>query len=41
MGSDSIPKNSLGWEYKPRSNLCTHAFHRANSKDPDIQVLGG
>ena len=39
MGSDSIPKNSSGWEYKLRSSLCTHAFHRTVSKDPDIHVL--
>ena len=42
MGSNSIPpKNSFGWEYKPRSSLCTHAFHRTDSKDPDIHVLDG
>ena len=23
-------KNSFGWEYKPRSSLCTHAFHRTD-----------
>ena len=34
-----FPKNSLGWEYKPRSSLCTHAFHCTDSKDPDIHVL--
>ena len=28
-----IPKNSYGQEYKPRSSLCTHAFH------PHIHVL--
>ena len=38
MGSDSIPPK-LGWEYKPRSGLCTHAFHGMDSKDPDIYVL--
>ena len=38
-GSDSIPWNSFCWEYKPRSSLCTHAFHRRDSKDPDIHVL--
>ena len=33
IGSNSIPpKNSFGWEYKPRSSLCTHAFHRTDSK---------
>ena len=42
MGSNSIPpKNSFGWEYKPRSSLCTHAFHRSDSKDPDVHVLDG
>ena len=25
---------TFGWEYKPRSSLCTHAFHRTDSKDP-------
>ena len=39
MGSDSIPPNSFGWEYRPRSSLCTHAFHHTDSKDPDIHVL--
>ena len=34
-------KNSFGWEYKPRSSLCTHAFHSRDSKDPDIHVLDG
>ena len=41
MGSDSIPQNSFGREYKPRSSLCTHTFHYMESKDPDIHVLGG
>ena len=36
-----FPKNSFGWEYKPRSSLRTHAFHRTDSKDPDIHVLDG
>ena len=35
------PKNSFGWEYKPRSSLCIHAFHRTDSKDPDVHVLDG
>ena len=35
------PPNSFGWEYKPRSCLCTHAFHRNDSKDPDIHALDG
>ena len=34
-----FPKNSFGWEYKPRSSLCTHAFHHTDSKDPDVHVL--
>ena len=34
-------QNSFGWEYKPRSSLCTHAFHRTDSKDPDVHVLDG
>ena len=33
-----FPKNSFRWEYKPRSSLCTHAFHHM---DPDIHVLDG
>ena len=33
------PTNSFGWEYRPRSSLCTHAFHRTVSKDPHIRVL--
>ena len=41
MGSDSIPKNSFGCEYKPRSSLSTHAFRRRDSKDPDGHVLDG
>ena len=41
MGSDSIPQNSFGWEYKPRSGLCTHAFYHTDLKDPDIHVLDG
>ena len=36
-----FPQNSLGWEYTPRSNLCTLAFHRTDSNDPDIHVLDG
>ena len=32
-------QNSFGWEYKPRSSLCTHAFHNTESKDPDNHVL--
>ena len=26
-----FPQNSFGWEYKPRSSLCTHAFHHMDS----------
>ena len=37
----TFPQNSFGWEYKPRSSLCTHAFHRMDSKDPDVHVLDG
>ena len=36
-----FPQNSFGWEYKPRSSLCTHAFHGKDSKDPDIHVPDG
>ena len=36
-----FPQNSFGWEYKKRSSLCSHAFHRTDSKDPDIHVLDG
>ena len=36
-----FPQNSFGWEYKPRSSLSTHAFHRTDSKDPDVHVLDG
>ena len=36
-----FPQNSFGWEYKPRSSLRTHAFHRTDSKDPDVHVLDG
>ena len=32
-------QNSFGGEYKPRSSLCTHAFHRMDSKNADIHVL--
>ena len=28
-------------EYKPRSNLCRHAFHRTHSKDPDVHSETG
>ena len=38
MGSDSIPQNSFGLEYKARSSLCSYAFHRRNSKNPDVHV---
>ena len=36
-----FPQNSFGWEYRPRSSLCAHAFHLTDSKDPDIHVLDG
>ena len=38
MGSNSIPPKTLSDE---RSSLCTHAFHRMDSKDPDVHVLDG
>ena len=41
VGSDSAPWNSFGWEYKPRSSLCTHAVHRTDSNYPGIYVLDG
>ena len=31
-------QHSFRCEYKPRSSLCTHAFHRLDSKDPDTHV---
>ena len=34
-----FPQTSFGCEYKPRSSLYSHAFHRTDSKDPDIHVL--
>ena len=34
-----FPPKSFGWAYKPRSGLRTHAFHRTDSKHPDIHVL--
>ena len=34
-----FPRNSFGWEYKPRCSLCTHAFQYTDSKDPDTDVL--
>ena len=34
-------QNSCGWEYKPRSSLYSCAFHRMDSKEPDIHVLDG
>ena len=37
----SFPQNSFGLEYKPRSSVCSHAFHHTDSKDPDIHVLDG
>ena len=38
-GSDSITYNSFGWQYKPKTCLCTHAFHHTDSKDPNIHIL--
>ena len=36
-----FPKTSFRWDCKPRSSLCTHAFHRTDWKDPNIHVLDG
>ena len=36
-----LPQNSFRWEYKPRFSLCSHAFHRRDSKEPDIHILDG
>ena len=36
-----FPKHPFGREYKPRSSLCTHVFHRMDSKDPDIHAPDG
>ena len=36
-----FPQSAFGLEYKPRSSLCIHAFHRTDSKDRDIYVLDG
>ena len=36
-----FPQNSFGFEYKPRSSLCIHAFQLTGSRDPDIYVLEG
>ena len=36
-----ISQNSFGWEYKPKSSLCTHAIHRTDPKDPEVYVLNG
>ena len=36
-----FPLNSFGWEYKPMSSLCTHAFHCTDTKEPDVHVLDG
>ena len=37
MGSNSIPPKTPSDE----SSLCIHAFHRTDSKDPDVHVLDG
>ena len=34
-----FPKRSFGWEYKPRCSLCTYAFRRTDSKDPDSRCM--
>ena len=36
-----IARTQKRCEYKPRSSLCIHAFHRTDSKDPDVHVLDG
>ena len=36
MGSNSIPPKTLSDE-----SINRHAFHRTNSKDPDVHVLDG
>ena len=45
MGSNSVPPKTLSDESikysKPRSSLCTHAFDRTDSNDPDVHVLDG
>ena len=41
MSSDSIGPKLFQMRQKPRSSLCTHAFHYMDSKDPDIHVLDG
>ena len=35
------PPPPFGWEYKPRSSLCIHAFHHTDSKDSDMYVRDG
>ena len=40
MGSNSIPPKTPSDESINRgTSLCTHAFHRTDSKDPDVHVL--
>ena len=39
IDSDSTSCSSFGWEFKPKFDRCTSAFHRRDSKDPDIHVL--
>ena len=41
MGSNSIPPKTLSDESINRGLVCTHAFHRTDSKDPDVHVLDG
>ena len=41
MGSNSIPPKTPSDESINRGLVCTHAFHRTDSKDPDVHVLDG
>ena len=42
MGSNSIPPKTLLDESINRGLVCaSHAFHCADSKDPDVHVLDG
>ena len=34
-----FPQNSFRLEYKLRSSLSIHTFHRTDSKDPDIYAM--
>ena len=42
MGSNSIPTKTPSDESINRCLVCAHhAFHRTDSKDPDVHVLDG